>query len=110
MSLEVPRMSDDELRTFVLALCDGKIFTMHHVPEDMIGMVFMPIGMGAFADVPVEELKQIGTIYEYIDQAGPRSVNGMPMFLSFKMVHIDDWTRAREAYDAEMKRRKEIPV
>lgn len=109
--MNISRMTDEELRTFVLALCDGRIFTMHHVPSpELVPMVFMPIALGAFADATPEEVEQVGTVYEYLDKAGPRAVNGMPMFTSLRMIHVDDWARAKAAYDMEMARRKDIPV
>jgi len=35
-------------------------------------------------------LGNIGLIYEYLDQAGPTSVNGMPTFFSLKYLNISD--------------------
>jgi hypothetical protein len=58
----------------------------------------------------MEFASQIGIIYEYYDKAGPRSCNGMPMFMSFSILNADDWKRVWEAYSREAKRREEIQV
>ena len=108
--IKIPRMSDDELRKFVLGLCDGSLFTMFDCPQIMIPMVFMPIALGAFAGYVAEDMAEVGCVYEYYSEAGPRSINGLPVFASFKLVHIDDWRRAAKAADAEIARRKDIPI
>jgi hypothetical protein len=46
----------------------------------------MPIALGAFAEESKEDLEQIGMIYEYMSEAGPRSINSYPMFMSFAML------------------------
>ena len=105
------RMNDEEIRQFVLDFVAGKIFTDRHVNDvDMLGMVFPVLALGGFGDVTEEEAANIGLIWEDINKAGPRSVNGMPMFLSCHLMHKDDFERARVAIDKELKRRKEIEV
>lgn len=72
----------------------GKVFTTDHMPEydqrNLIHLVFMPIAFGAYADLSDEAKKDIGFIYEYLDKAGPRSINGYPMFFSCACVSIHD--------------------
>lgn len=59
-------------------------------------MVFLPLAL--IGKELSDELNENppGMIYEYIDKAGPRAVNGMPMFMSLKMVSIDD---AKKIFD-----------
>lgn len=47
----------------------------------------------AFADIPPAEAEKIGAVYEYLDKAGPRSINGRPFFTSCRLLH-------RESLDA----------
>lgn len=110
----VPRMEDDELRKFVLGWCDGKLFSTaheqlrrqpHHIPS-----VFMVAAFGGFADCSKTYLDEIGIIWEWIDEALPRAINGMPMFMSCKVMHKEDWSRARVAINNELDRRREIQV
>lgn len=103
-------MSREELAAFVLGVCDGKIFTLHHIRESerksMAGMVFMPIFFGAFSGLWPGELEQVGTVWEYLHEAGPLSINGYPIFMSLRVICKDDWERAIKAIDKEEARRK----
>ena len=91
----VPRMTDDELRAFVRGFCDGQIFTSAQCRADEdLPMVFMPLALGALAGVPYDVIATIGCLYESLDKAGPRSINGMPSFFSFRVMHVEDWKRA----------------
>lgn len=71
-------------------------------------MVFMVIGLGALQDIPEDELKKIALIYEFRSQAGPRGINGMPMFTSCRFIHLDDLPMLDKAIVAELDRRKAI--
>jgi len=107
---EFKRLTVDELRTFIDDFVSGRIWTSVHTPENLIATVFMPIAFGAFKDSTEESLNDVGVIYEYMTNAGPRSVNGCPMFTSMRILHKKDWQRAARAIDREQKRRKSIKV
>ena len=110
-ALVIPRMTDDELREFVCAFVDGRIFTAHQVQnEGMIPQVFMPLALGALAQYQPETLTEIGTVYEYLNKAGPMSINGMPTFFSCRFVHVKDWERAQKAVMIELRRREDIEL
>lgn len=109
-SREVPRMTEDEIRQFVLNVCDGHVFTSAQCEPAIIHSIFMPIALGAFEGWTEDECSKVGCIWEHMKEAGPRSINGMPMFMSLRMMHIEDWDRARVAIAAEFERRKEIVV
>jgi hypothetical protein len=53
---------------------------------------------------------QLGIIWEWERKSLPRGINGMPMFMSCKLMHKDDWSRALKAIRAEWKRREDIQV
>ncbi len=114
MSGPPERMTDDDLRAFVLGYCDGRIFTSYDLVarghEDLLGQVFMPLALGALAGWSREDLNQIGVLWEECSRAGPLAVNGDPMFVSFNIMHSDDWERARKAINAELQRRGSIDV
>lgn len=59
-------------------------------------------------ETPVREefLKNIGMVYEFYSQAGPRSINGYPIFMSFKIVSIDDTNKFIEKYNKYVKMRE----
>ena len=84
-----PRMSEEELQKIVLGLVSGRIFTASEAPVDLVGMIFMPLGLGGLYTVDWE---QVGNVIEYMDKAGPRGVNGYPIFMSCQLIHKDDWS------------------
>lgn len=93
------RLSEEEIRELARKLHHGHLFTDRHLrsPNELT-MVFMVVG---FMDRDqIEKLfKDYGEnlmIYEELDKAGPRSVNGLPMFMSAKFVHEDDARAALE--------------
>lgn len=109
--LEKIRMSDDALREFVNGYCSGDIYTNYHLPSsDFTVLVFMPLALGALKYFTQVELELIGCIWERLSTAGPRSINGCPTFFSCRLMHADDWKRAKKAIVKELKRRKEIEL
>ena len=113
--MSFPKMTDEQMKEFVLDYCSGNVFTSADVMAqdssgDMLGMVFMILGMGALSQLSEDEINDIGIIWEHMSKAGPRAVNGMPMFMSFHIMGKEDWERARTAINKELKRREEIEV
>jgi hypothetical protein len=112
-ALDLPRVSDEKLRQFVDDFVSNRIFTTAHLHDhevDLVPMIFMPISLGCFSKVQPDSLKNIGVIWEYLDKAGPRSINGKPIFFTFNMLHIEDWKRAIPAIQKEEERRKSIEL
>lgn len=50
--------------------------------------------------------RDLGVIYEQMSAAGPRAVNGYPIFMSLRFMHREDWKLAFDAYEKEVARRK----
>ncbi|NBR00993.1 MAG: hypothetical protein EBT97_11190, partial [Actinobacteria bacterium] len=48
----------------------------------------------------------LGVVYESYDKAGPRGINGYPMFTSLCMLHCEDWEIVRAAVIREQQRRE----
>lgn len=42
---------------------------------------------------------EIGIVWEYHSKSLPRSINGLPCFMSCRIMHKDDWERATKALD-----------
>lgn len=55
-----------------------------------------------------EFIKTIGMVYEELSKAGPRSLNGYPMFMSMKIVSQSDTKRFIEMYNKYVKMREEF--
>lgn len=107
----IPRLSDEKLREFVNDYVSGRIFTLDQVRDKNPAMaVFMPLIFDPFSRYKPETLKDVGTIYQYMHEALPRSINGMPCFLSFHILHTKDWERALKAANAEISRRSSIEL
>jgi len=108
---ECPRMMDYELRDFVNGYCDGAIWTSEDMPVRDVGMVFIPLKLGAARDLV--DMKNLAILWADIrkDRTVPKlGINGRPVFFSFSVMHRDDWRRAVTAIKAEGRRRKEIKV
>lgn len=78
------RMEKEDLKKLALDMHKGLIFADTQIQQpNMLVMVFMPLAL-----MPINKkwVDQVGLIYEYLDKAGPRSVNGMPTFMSMRIV------------------------
>ena len=54
--------------------------------------------------------QQLGLIWEYWDKSLPRSINGYPIFMSCRVMHIDDWNRIWPVIEKEEKRIADLEV
>lgn len=91
-----------DLKQLAMDLYENKIFTDMHLGDQghMLGMVFMPIVLGAFSDLSKEEVEErVGMIYEYYDKAGPRGINGFPCFVSFRILSPQQKVKMLEFYE-----------
>jgi len=100
---KIKSVPSETIKEVARGIATGQVFTDRHVPEherNNLPMIFMPIALGAMNDV---DLKSLGLLYENLSEALPRSVNGMPIFGSFKMLNKKD---AEMAFDMAMRMRK----
>jgi len=82
------RMKKEDLKQLACDMNKGLVFTDREVqPPRLILTVFMPL---LFLDGDKKWSDQVGLIYEYYDKAGPRGVNGMPTFMSMRVVPKED--------------------
>jgi hypothetical protein len=102
-------LKKSELSKLAKDIAMDKVFCSFFVPEtqqeNLLGMIFMPILFGATKDYSKEEIDDIGFIYEYYDKAGPRGINGYPIFFSCGFVGKND---ARKIRDKVIKIKKMI--
>ena len=111
--LQLPRKTEEELREFIVGFLSNRYFTTAHLREsqtDLLGMIFLPIAMGALAQYNPDSLRDIGLFYEENAKALPRSINGYPIFMSVRMLHRLDWERARKVIVAEEERMKALVI
>lgn len=76
--------TDEQLKQIAIDFNAGLIFTDRDVrnPNDL-SMVFMPL-IFMTKEEWQSELSNVEIIFEYRSAAGPRAVNGMPIFMSFQ--------------------------
>lgn len=93
-------LTEKEIADLANDLYRCMIFTDRHVqrPED-VPSVFMPLIFMKKDDIEKLKANPPGMIYEYFSEAGPRSINGMPMFMSFRMIGIEDTAKVMERYN-----------
>jgi hypothetical protein len=92
--LEIPRLSDEDIKTIASDLVKGQIFTGNDCPPDMLTVVFFPL----LAMVAEYELDwdQVGNVIEYMHKSAERGINGYPFFFSCRLIHKDDWSQIAE--------------
>lgn len=105
-SLPIRALDEQELKQLAMDIVDGKVFTDRHVRKGGEGdmpMIFMPIALGCFQTEDEANLQKIGMLYEYYDKAGPRSMNGYPVFTSlhiFPQVQLELLEQTMRNYEA----------
>jgi hypothetical protein len=99
------RKTDEELKRIAIDLYDGKIFSDRHFrsPEEaqsFFGLVFMVFSLTNM------KLKNIAFVYEYFSAAGPRGINGYPIFTSCRYLNKSD-TKKMFGFFEEYKKLKD---
>ena len=90
------RMLDDEgIAKLAMDMAHGRVFGTWDIPAhrlyDDVSMVFMPlVFMDEEAHADLQE-REVVHLYEYLDKAAPRSVNGYPSFFSMHVLSEGDW-------------------
>jgi hypothetical protein len=95
--------SEEELRKLAAEFVEDRIFTTLQIRDtdaDMLQVIFMPL---MFIKESGAWLANAAFLYEHMDQAGPRAVNGYPSFFSVKKLTKHNYrafTRYVEDYKA----------
>ena len=93
--------TEQELRQLAVDIKSGAVFTTNHMPtsdEHMIGSIFMPLMLMNEEQHKDFIDKKPGMVYEYLEKAMPRSVNGYPTFMSFEFLTEEELTIANKFY------------
>lgn len=92
-------LTEEEIKKLADDIYRGIIFTDRHIknPDD-IYRVFIPLVLLNEEQIEKFNADKHGMIYEYMDKAGPRSINGMPMFLSLRLLSQEDAKKVDEKY------------
>lgn len=77
----------EELKQLALDIIENKVYIDRYIENPRnLPMVFMVLGL--MDKKQLEEFQNMKPVmvYEYLDKAGPRSINGMPNFFSFQFL------------------------
>ena len=89
-----PRIkTDEEIKQLIMDVVGGRVFCDYMVREgdnNSMSMVFMPLALMSREDGEKLIEEEASMLYEYLEKAGPRSVNGMPGFFSFQVLNRAD--------------------
>lgn len=102
-TVRFPSLKKSEVSKLAKDIAMDKVFCSFFITEDqqnnLLGMVFMPLLLGGLSHFTKEQIDDIGFVYEYYDKAGPRSINGKPIFFSCGFVSKADAKRIRNKAD-----------
>ena len=95
--------STQELKDIALSLYKEKIFTDRNIDpkqkENLIETIFLPLVFLPDDMAKEWEKEPPGLIYEYYDKCLPRSINGYPIFHSFRTLTQEETKVMFEQYD-----------
>ena len=93
---------DKELKQLAKDLYSGMIFTSLHIRKhdiQFLSSIFMPL---LFINEETEKKYRempIGMFYEYYDKAGPRTLNGYPIFFSVNALSVENTNKVQKYYE-----------
>lgn len=93
-----PRMSNAEVKKLAHDLVTNQVFMSDRIrdPEKELTLVFPVLLWLKKQDTQKLKKDQIAHFYEYNKEAGPRAINGYPMFFSCHQINITDYRRVIE--------------
>jgi len=104
-------MDDKEKKALAVDIVEGKVFgtwSMGEEENDLIPRIFMPLALAEKKVLKSMTDDKIAQIYEYMEKAGPRSINGFPIFFSMHMINEDDWAEVRAMCEKYKKHKDEF--
>lgn len=97
-------LTDEQVEELALAIFKNETFTDRHIApgdESLIPTIFLPLGMlDRKQALDLRRKQRPGMLYASMSKAGPRAINGYPMFFEVSMCSEPDaskiWTKYRE--------------
>lgn len=103
--------TDEEIRKLALDIVEGQVFGSWMVlPTEthVIGSVFMVLALSGKEYAESLARRKVVHVYEYLDKAGPRTINGYPTFMSHHELTEDDIDKLQPLLERLQKQRKEF--
>jgi hypothetical protein len=88
VAAEPPRLSPEAMGILAMHLVKGEAFADWMVKREdveLIPQIFLPIALAGRACLPAEEF--YGGVYEFTNKVMPNTINGYPVFHSFRTLH-----------------------
>lgn len=86
--------SDAELEQLAFDALSGKIFTSFDCDRvEDLRLVFLPLGLMSREQLAAFKEDEPYMFFEYLKNAGPRSINGMPCFFSLQWLNKNEFER-----------------
>jgi hypothetical protein len=105
--------TEEELKQIAIDILADRIFTSNHINQadyDSLVNIFMPLALMH----PKEKIKLMEQepvlFYEYMSEAGPRSINGYPMFMSFHFLVQEEVDIMHKYMNALINAQKEVKI
>lgn len=96
-------LSEEKVLEVARGMLTNIIFSSDSIRPDqrkqLMHLVFMPTAFLSKEDIDKMREEDITMFYEFMDKAGPRAINGLPMFTSMHMVSRADHARINAKYD-----------
>lgn len=102
-------MKRGELKQVGIDMYHGSVFHTAMIRRvDEVPLVFVVLRFLTQEQLEKEAKDGVVAYYEYINKALPRSINGMPMFVSCRKLNKDQNNVVLEAYRQEKERCEEL--
>lgn len=102
----------EELKTLAIDIAEGRVFHDRLLGDDkgMLASVFMPLMLMDKAQIDALAVLKPVFFYEYYSEAGPRSVNGFPIFFSFSYLNQEELAIVSKSIKGYESRRRRFLV
>lgn len=92
-------MTPDEVKQLATDTFKEKVFystMVREIEDHLITSIFMPVVFMNKEQIEQLVEDKVAAFYEYMSEAGPRSINGYPMFTSMKTITVEDLAKVQE--------------
>lgn len=102
---------DTVLKAIAVGIKEGRVWTSNHCRDvDELRMSFMILALMEKDDLGELIAGGVHTFFEWMDKAGPRSINGLPCFFSCDYLNKEDWEKVKATHDALVKAEDSVKV
>lgn len=96
------KRTDREIKELALGIYKGEIFTSLQIRENdtyLLSTIFMPLMFMDKEQIDKMEKHKAYMFYANMSEAGPRAINGYPIFMSMNYINEEDCKKVLEKYE-----------